>query len=214
MIPWPGLMDRLSTIVCTLGPNLTSASWTSCKITHIQGCTCSRYWESVSHGLHVRRGPGCPTIPLDRWCAQGSTNHLHFSLHSSRLRSFLESISTQCNHQTPLEQVSHSHPWLVKTLSQSTHVDDIISGVKSDDDAYLLYKESKSLLKAGGFNLRKFITNSNEPQERINKDEGVLHASCFQDFWSRGDTHQLYTWNQPKFALGESRKSLVFAGMF
>ena len=33
------------------------------------------------------------------------------------------------------------------------------------------------MLKAGGFNLRKFITNSSQLQDRINRDEGVLHAS-------------------------------------
>ena len=76
-----------------------------------------------------------------------------------------------------LNKYSPSHPQLVKNLSQSTYVDDIVSGAKNDDDAYLLYKESKSLLKAGGFNLRKFITNSSQLQDRINRDEGVLHAS-------------------------------------
>lgn len=75
-----------------------------------------------------------------------------------------------------LNEYSHTHPQLVKTLSQSTYVDDIVSGAKSDDDAYLLYKESKRLLKEGGFNLRKFITNSSQLQERIDKDEGVPHA--------------------------------------
>ena len=75
-----------------------------------------------------------------------------------------------------LNEYSRSHPQLVKTLSQSTYVDDIISGAKSDDDAFLLYKESKSLLKEGGFNLRKFITNSSQLQKRIDEDEGVLHA--------------------------------------
>ena len=75
-----------------------------------------------------------------------------------------------------MNEYSRSHPQLVKTLSQSTYVDDIISGAKSVDDAYLLYKESKSLLKEGGFNLRKFITNSSQLQERIDEDEGVLHA--------------------------------------
>lgn len=70
-----------------------------------------------------------------------------------------------------------SHPQLVKTLAQSIYVDDIVSGANNDDDAYLLYIESKGLLKAGGFNLRKLITNSSHLQEKINRDERVLHTS-------------------------------------
>ena len=59
-----------------------------------------------------------------------------------------------------LEKWSSSQPELVKTLTRSTYVDDIVCGAEDDDEAYKLYTESKDILKAGGFNLRKFVTNS------------------------------------------------------
>ena len=59
----------------------------------------------------------------------------------------------------------------VKILSQSTYMDDIASGAGTEEDAYLLYKESEDLLKQGGFNLRKFVTNSYQLQEKIDGSE-------------------------------------------
>ena len=65
-------------------------------------------------------------------------------------------------------------------------------GAESDDDAYLLYKESSRLLNAGGFNLRKLITNSNQLQESTEME-------CFSP-------PRLLSWRT-------SRKSLAFAEM-
>ena len=52
------------------------------------------------------------------------------------------------------------------------YADDVICGANSEDSAYKLFLESKEMLKLGGFNLRKFVTNSEEVQERINEKEG------------------------------------------
>ena len=82
----------------------------------------------------------------------------------------------------------------MKTLSQSTYVEDTVSGAKSDDDAYLLYKESKSLLKAGGFYLMKFITNSSQLQERINRDEAELEETYTSS--TLGTTQSLHSGEQ------------------
>ena len=54
---------------------------------------------------------------------------------------------------------------------QSIYVDDVVSGVDCDDDAYTLYKTSKEILSHASFNLRKFATNSSTLQDRINREE-------------------------------------------
>ena len=76
-----------------------------------------------------------------------------------------------------LEKRSWSQPELVKTLTRSTYVDDIVCGAEDDDEAYKLYTESKDILKAGGFKLRKFVTNSRPLQAKIDLNEEVLNAS-------------------------------------
>ena len=55
--------------------------------------------------------------------------------------------------QHHLEKHAASFPDLVKILSRSTYVDDIISGAGNEKDAYQLYTDSKDLLRRGGFNL-------------------------------------------------------------
>jgi len=40
-----------------------------------------------------------------------------------------------------------------------------------NDDVYKLYLKSKTILREGGFNLRKFVTNSMTLQQRINEAE-------------------------------------------
>lgn len=74
-----------------------------------------------------------------------------------------------------LESYACTLPELVKHFSRSIYVDDIISGAVNEEDAYLLYTESKELLRHGGFNLRKFVTYSSRLQQRI--DESELRVS-------------------------------------
>ena len=52
-------------------------------------------------------------------------------------------------------------------------MDDIISGAKNEQQAFRLYLDSKEAFRRGGFNLRKFITNSGPLQERIDHEEGI-----------------------------------------
>ena len=70
-----------------------------------------------------------------------------------------------------LEQFLDSHEAAVKRLLQSTYVDDIISGADSDEEAFQLYTQAKSIFRQGGFNLRKFLSNSRTLQTRINAAE-------------------------------------------
>ena len=40
-----------------------------------------------------------------------------------------------------------------------------------------MYKQSKNLFKAGGFNLRKFVTNARHLQEKFDQEEGVANTT-------------------------------------
>ena len=66
-----------------------------------------------------------------------------------------------------LEKYRDDHPDLVNTLKQSIYVDDVTYGADDNDDAYNLYSTSKKLFADGGFNLRKFVTNSSHLHQRI-----------------------------------------------
>ena len=54
-----------------------------------------------------------------------------------------------------------------------TLFDDIIAGAAhaSEDEAFDLYTQAKEILQRGGFNLRKFLTNSQHLQLRIDQAE-------------------------------------------
>ena len=54
---------------------------------------------------------------------------------------------------------------------RSIYVDDVSFGADSEESAFQLYQKSKSVLAEGGLNLRKFITNSRQLQERIEQCE-------------------------------------------
>ena len=65
-------------------------------------------------------------------------------------------------------------PEVVEKITRSIYVDDIISGADTDDHAYGLYSDSKMMFKEGGFNLRKFGTNSSDLQKKIVENECLM----------------------------------------
>ena len=86
---------------------------------------------------------------------------------------FLLNATLQCH----LNQYTTSHTELVRRLTQSMYVDDIVSGAQNEQQAYELYLDSKEVFRRGGFNLRKFVTNSAPLQQMINEQEGLTVAS-------------------------------------
>ena len=64
-------------------------------------------------------------------------------------------------------------PKLINTILQSIYVDDVVSGAETEEEAFTMYKESKAVLRAGGFNLRKFNTNITGLRELIHRDEKI-----------------------------------------
>ena len=72
-----------------------------------------------------------------------------------------------------ISKYATSQPHLVHCLLSSIYVDDVVCGAKNDEDAYHLFLQSKQILREGGFNLRKFITNSKVLQHQIDQVEGI-----------------------------------------
>ena len=79
--------------------------------------------------------------------------------------------------QHHLNKHHSEHPELVDRLLKSIYVDDVICGAPTSDDGHVLYRDSKDLLRKGGFNLRKFITNDQDLQRRIDDGEGTPDSS-------------------------------------
>ena len=76
-----------------------------------------------------------------------------------------------------LDKYGTSHPETVNKLTASLYVDDVISGAKDEEEAYQLYLESKSILREGGFNLRKFVTNAKSLQQKIDEKDELAQSS-------------------------------------
>ena len=70
-----------------------------------------------------------------------------------------------------LEQYREVQPRLVEKLSKAAYVDDIITGTDNEEEAHQLFTRSKEMLKEGGFNLRKFCSNSTLLQMKIDSQE-------------------------------------------
>ena len=60
-----------------------------------------------------------------------------------------------------------SYPDLVRVLTQSVYVEDVVFGADTKEEAYSLYTNSKEVLGNGSFNLRNFITNLPTLQKAI-----------------------------------------------
>ena len=109
-----------------------------------------------------------------------------------------------------LERHSDTHPDLVQLLLRSTYVDDIITGASTEDEAFNLYAQSKEIFLNGGFNLRKFHTNSPWLQKRIDCSESLRDSAN-----RRKDECQQLEETYVETTLGdqwESRKSSVCDG--
>lgn len=73
-----------------------------------------------------------------------------------------------------LEQYRESQPELVGKLSKSAYVDDIVTGANDEEQAHSLFQDAKKILREGGFNLRKFHSNSALLQLNVDNQEASL----------------------------------------
>lgn len=73
--------------------------------------------------------------------------------------------------QHHLSLYEHEQPEIVKELQDSLYVDDLTSGADTEKDAFNLYLSAKNIMAKGGFNLRKWSSNSMEVCSMITKNE-------------------------------------------
>lgn len=78
-------------------------------------------------------------------------------------------LSIRVLHQLAQDE-RETFPEACKILKSDTYVDDIISGADSESEAIFLQKQLVQLLSAGGFNLRKWTSNSPELMSHIPED--------------------------------------------
>ena len=77
-------------------------------------------------------------------------------------------------------------PEIVKKMLRAFYVDDVVTGANDEDEAYELYSTAKTLLKEGGFRLRKFCSNSMMLQSTVEREENqnphhVSPALCLNE---------------------------------
>ena len=87
-----------------------------------------------------------------------------FSSHAGKVKILI-------SHCEKLGQYCQTHPTIVKKLCESFYVDNLVTRAGDEDQAYQLFVQLK-MLKEGGFNLRKFFSNSLLLQVRVDGDQG------------------------------------------
>ena len=76
-----------------------------------------------------------------------------------------------------ISNFENEDPDFVHTFLQSLYVDDVVLGANNVDHAYELYIKSKLRMSEGGFNLRKFASNSKDLKCRIDENEKLREQS-------------------------------------
>ena len=80
-----------------------------------------------------------------------------------------------------LELHKQSDPEIAEILGKSFYVDDLLTGECNDEKALAIYQRAKKLMAEGGFNLRKWKTNSPELQREIAESESVAKSISEQN---------------------------------
>ncbi|XP_028417883.1 uncharacterized protein LOC114542562 [Dendronephthya gigantea] len=87
-----------------------------------------------------------------------------------------------------LDSHQKQKPEIVEHLKKSLYVDDFVSGAENDEEALTIYKGTKELMSSGGFNLRKWSSNSkhlatiiDELEDKRAKDSTNASPKVVQD---------------------------------
>ena len=83
------------------------------------------------------------------------------------------------------EQFESTQDVTARKLKESIYVDDVIAGARDIEEAFNLYRESKEIFKKGGFNLRKFMSNSKELQSIIDTSEFVSNVTAVEEYYAQ-----------------------------
>jgi hypothetical protein len=84
-------------------------------------------------------------------------------------------LGATINHH--LDTLQENNPEMVEHLRESLYVDDLVSGAQNDEKAFQIYKQSKEIMSTGGFNLRKWHSNSRSLMNSINALEDKVVSS-------------------------------------
>jgi hypothetical protein len=88
----------------------------------------------------------------------------------------LAHAQTKCTY-VHLDTLQENNPEMVEHLRESLYVDDLVSGALNDGKAFQIYEESKEIMSTGGFNLRKWHSNSSSLMNSINALEDKVVSS-------------------------------------
>ena len=84
-------------------------------------------------------------------------------------------LNATINHH--IQRYGDHYPQLASQFMCSIYVDDVTFGSEDEEKTYELYWFSKEKLAEGGFNLRKFITNSPTLRTRIEENERLIDTN-------------------------------------
>lgn len=120
--------------------------------------------------------------PLD---ANSQVLHLRFARLVFGLRPSPAILGSVISHH--LEKHLSQYPEVIPTIKDSFYVDDMISGGRTVDEAFKIYDVARQVMLDGGFNLRKWNSNSPELLTRIRSSTGQLDkasgmsAACVEE---------------------------------
>ena len=72
--------------------------------------------------------------------------------------------------------IRHHLVILMAKLMKAFYVDDLVAGAEDEAQAYQFYQSAKAVMKAGGFNLRKFLSSSASLQSRIDAGQADIRS--------------------------------------
>ena len=81
-------------------------------------------------------------------------------------------------------------------------MDDFLGGADSTEKAQEIYKNSKDIMSKGGFNLRKWNSNSEEVIDMINSSEKSRKTFLSKSVDSTQDEHEVNGWSYTKSMVG------------
>ena len=94
--------------------------------------------------------------------------HLRFTRLVFGLRPSPAILGSTIRHHLDAQLSEEFYMELIKRLKNSLYVDDLVTGEANNNKVLELYSKSKSIMQRGGFNLRKWNTNSTVVREAIN----------------------------------------------
>ena len=86
-----------------------------------------------------------------------------------------------------LDKYQSRHPEVIKSIKNSFYVDDLISGGDTVEEAFNTYLVANKAMSEGGFNLRKWNSNSPELISRITSASGQPARDSAMDNSQKGD---------------------------